>query len=335
MRFLSDNSYKRFSKEQVERADHTNIYDLALQRGYAVRNINTKLAEIRSQGGLDIDKLRNRWYCHSADDGGGPIQLLVFMEGFTWIEAVKELLNEEGEYKIYAPVEDVVEEYQKENFKLPEKNNTYKHVFAYLIKTRKIHQDIVNEFVDKKLIYENDKKSCVFVGYDNEEKVRYASIRSTSTAANAFRGEAKSSDKRFGFARRGSNHILTIMEAPIDLLSYLTLYKIHGLEKLIENDHLLSLGGVCDKALKQYLYDHPEITTIKIGLDNDKAGNKASSEIIQEYSSQYQVKRLRIKGKDFNEMLIQDVNEQIATRQIKNMEMKQQVDEEENELELA
>ena len=46
---------------------------------------------------------------------------------------------------------------------LPEKNDTYKHLFAYLIKARNIDKDIVAEFVDKKMIYEDRNKNCVFV----------------------------------------------------------------------------------------------------------------------------------------------------------------------------
>lgn len=316
MRAASAENYKRYTDEQIERANQTNIYELAKYRGYEVRDKSPKLAEIRYQGGLDLDRNNNKWYCHSTRKGGGPIQLVMYMEQCSWLEAVQDILNEEGA-EVFHPV--IQEEKTRKDFNLPNKNTTYRHMFAYLVKTRMIHPDIVNTFVKEHLIYENDKKSCVFVGMDRDKKPRYAAIRGTNTIGNSFKGEASGSDKRFGFARAGSNNILTIMEAPIDLLSYMTIYKIYRREKMIEKDHLLSLGGVSDVALEQYLYDHPEITEIKLGLDNDKAGNEACQKIYEKYSSQYQVTRIGMKGKDMNEILKEDIKRVLAMQEQERM----------------
>lgn len=38
---------------------------------------------------------------------------------------------------------------------LPEKNDTYKHLFAYLIKLRNIDKEVVSEFVDRQLFRGN------------------------------------------------------------------------------------------------------------------------------------------------------------------------------------
>lgn len=313
MRTTPTESYKRYTDEQIEQANQTNIYELAKYRGYEVRDKSPKLAEIRYQGGLDLDRNNNKWYCYSARKGGGPIQLVMYMEQCSWLEAVQNILNEEGAIEVFRPVTQ--EEKTRKDFKLPNKNTTYRHMFAYLVKTRMIHPDIVNAFVKEHLIYENDKKSCIFVGKDRENIPRYAAVRGTNTIGNAFKGEVTGSDKKFGFARAGSNNILTIMEAPIDLLSYMTIYKTHGREKLIEKDHLLSLGGVSDVALEQYLYDHPEITEIKLGLDNDKAGNEACQKIYEKYSSQYKIRRIKMNQKDMNEVLKKDIERMVARAQ--------------------
>ncbi|SFR77336.1 DUF3991 domain-containing protein [Anaeromicropila populeti] len=323
--------YKKYTQEQIDRADQTDLYELAKYRGYEVRDKSHKLAEIRHQGGLDINRNKNTWYCHSAQTGGGPIQLLIYMEGLSWLEAVQNILNEEGAYEVFIPNQEQDREKEtKENFQLPEKNTTYKHVFAYLVKTRKIHPDIVNEFVKNKLLYENDKKSCMFVGKDTEGKPRYAAIRGTNTVGTSFKGEAAQSDKRYGFARPGKNGVLTIFEAPIDVLSYMTIYKIHGLEKMIQDEHLLSLGGVSDIALEQYLYDHPEVTKIKMGLDQDEAGIEGCNKIAEKYADRYAVERIHMKEKDFNEVLIQDINRILAKQEIKRMQ-EQQLEQEELE----
>lgn len=304
---------RRFLDEQIERANRVNILELAKDRGYEVRTKTPKLAEIRHQSGLDLDLTRNKWYCHGARQGGGPIQLLMYMENLSWLESVQNILCEDGKIEVFHPQEK--KEKILKDFKLPDKNTSYRHIFAYLVKSRYIHKDVVSQFVKEKLIYENDKKSCVFVGFDTNRKPRYAAIRGTNTVGKQFKGEVSQSDKRFGFAREGTNNVLTVMEAPIDLLSYMTIYKIHGLEKLIEHEHLLSLGGVSDIALEQYLYDHSKVTMIQLALDNDKVGNEACNAIYEKYSSQYKVQRIHMNEKDMNEVLIKDLERMLAARQ--------------------
>lgn len=304
-------SYYKFSDADIEKANSISIVDWAKQQGYPVKD-DRRWAEIKGQGGLTIDKYNNRWYCHSQRKGGGPIQLVMHLNSLSWSDAMQELLGNEGSYEM-AP-RTAYKEPSKDNFQLPERNDTYKHIYAYLVKSRKIHPDVISEFVKKKLLYENTKKSCVFVGVNKEGLPKYANIRSTNTVGEAFKGEASLSDKRFGFARTGTNNVLTIMEAPIDVLSYMTIFKIHNLSHLIENDHLLSLGGVSDIALVQYLEDHQEITKIKLGLDNDEVGNDACNRIYQQYSYKYEIERIYIKEKDFNETLIKDI-EKLQLRQ--------------------
>ncbi|WP_143066299.1 DUF3991 domain-containing protein [[Clostridium] polysaccharolyticum] len=270
---------------------------------------------IPDMGGLIIDTRRNRWYQFSASTGGGPIQFLMELENMSWKDAVETLLNEEGEVNIvFKPSNSIKEE--KKDFRLPEKNDTYKHLFAYLVKTRMIHPKVVQQFVAKKLLYENKQHSCVFVGCDLEGTPRYASIRGTFTmqGKEAFKGEAAGSDKRFGFCRVGKGDTLFVCEAPIDVLSYMSIYKYRGLDSLIEQEHLLSLGCTADNALENYLQEHQKVTKIKLGLDNDKAGNEGCKAIFKKYSGQYQIQRIHMREKDMNEVLVTDMK-RIAARQ--------------------
>ncbi len=319
-------NYFIYSDEDIAKANSVSIVDIARDKKYEVKE-KGRWAEIKGQGGLSIDKLGNRWYCHTAYIGGGPIQLIMYLDGVTWQEAMAELLNGESSYSHHVPTKDNSEPDNKV-LDMPEKNDTYRHIFAYLVQTRKIHQEVVKEFVDKKLIYENSKRSCVFIGTDKNGTEKYASIRSTNTAGEPFKGEASGSDKRFGFAKTGTSDRLTIVEAPIDLLSFMSIYRYHGVQHLIQDDHILSLGGVSDVALKQYLRDHPEIKTIQLGLDNDKAGNEACNSIYKNYSEKYQIKRISFKEKDFNEVLKAD----LAAMNLKRAEQLQAQPLEENEL---
>ena len=86
----------------------------------------------------------------------------------------------------------------------------------------------------------------------------------------------KGSDKAFNFCYRGAGERLFVFEAPIDLLSFLCLFK-----KGWQKQSYLSLGGVGEKALLRFLSDRPDIQTVYLCLDSDEAGNDACSRLAE------------------------------------------------------
>lgn len=331
MRTTPTESYKRYTDEQIERANKINIVQLAKMYGYQVKE-KAKEARIPDMGGLIIDKDRNRWYCFSLHQGGGPIQFLMYLENMSWLESVETLLNEKGQLEVIRH-ENVKQEEPKQ-FVLPELNHSCRYVFAYLMKTRKIHPKVIQTFLHKGLIYESKQyHNCIFIGKDTKGVSRYAALRGTYTKGKeAFKGEAAGSDKRFGFHRVGTSNTLFVAESAIDVLSYISIYQYRNLERMIKRDHLLSLGGTTDIALEQYLFDHPEVTHIKLGLDNDRAGNEGCEQIKDKYSSNYEVERINIKEKDMNEVLIKDMKKRMEVKQYKQQ---QYVLQEEAEVEIV
>ena len=101
--------------------------------------------------------------------------------------------------------------------------------------------------------------NAVFVGRDEDGVPRYAHQRGT---AGNFRLDVKGSDKAFNFCYRGEGERLFVFEAPIDLLSFLCLFK-----KDWQKQSYLALGGVGDKALMCFLSDRPNIKTVYLCLD--------------------------------------------------------------------
>ena len=86
-------------------------------------------------------------------------------------------------------------------------------------------------------------------------------------------------------------------EAPIDLMSYLTLHR--------DTTNAVALCGLYDGALQTYLQAHPEIRRIALCLDADEPGQKAARQLQEKYQLQgyaVAVEKLRC-GKDWNEYL--------------------------------
>ena len=89
-----------------------------------------------------------------------------------------------------------------------------------------------------------------------------------------------------------------VFEAAIDLLSFIQLFP-----KDWKKRSYLSLGGVSSVALMTFLSECPQITSVFLCLDNDRAGNEACEKLAGEISEGYSVIRLKPSRKDWNEIL--------------------------------
>ncbi len=256
---------KRFTDEQIERAGRVDVVEYARSQGIGIKKSGLWY-KAQNMGGLYFHRGANTWHWETQDTGGkGAISLCMKLENKTWVEAVKTLLGEDME-PIRHSQDWKPEPEPPREFHLPDKNDTYRHVFAYLTKTRGIDSGILKEMVDKGYVYENTQKSCVFVGRDKEGIAKHASVRSTNTYGKAFKQDVPGSQKAFSFSISGTSRTLNVLEAPIDVLSYMSLQKIYGKEI---KDSYVALGGVASKALEQFLEDHKDIEKIRVCTDND------------------------------------------------------------------
>src|SRR5699024_1058850 len=91
--------------------------------------------------------------------------------------------------------------------------------------------DVTGFFFARGDIYEDAAHhNAVFVGRDEDGLPRYA--HSKGTAGN-FRPDVKGNDKAFNFCYRGEGDRLFVFEAPVDLLSFLCLFKRRGRSRAI------------------------------------------------------------------------------------------------------
>lgn len=289
---------RRFTQEQIDTANRKDILSVA-------RDLGMDLVERRGtykapgMGGLYITPSKNSFNCFSSgyqgekNHGGGPIQLVMFYNKCSFVEAVYYLLGVSAEQISIKRTKAK----KKRDIVIPEKAANYSHVYAYLTKNRKIARWVIDILIKEKLLYENNYHSCVFVGYDFEGNIKHCAIHGT-VDENAFKGEAENSDKKYAFHRSGITDTLHVFEAPIDGMSYLTFYPE------AKKDHLLALCCLADVNLQEYL-KHNKISSIIFHLDNDKWGNKQTETLLEVYGENYFVsdERPEKKYKDWNEML--------------------------------
>ena len=284
---------KRFSDEQLQRASSIDIVAMLQGQGEKLKKQGRVYRWLRYDSTV-ID--RNRWYRHSREIGGGPIQFMQHFYGMDFVEAVKYLLDgEEGAEFVQASRTPE----PKLPFTPPKLSKNMHRTFAYLIKTRKIDADIVQHFVNEKKIFETEEyHNAAFCGYDEKGEMKQMHLRST-LPGNRFFMDIDGSDKQYYFRHIGINSDVYVFEAPIDMLSYITMNK----ENWRESSYVC-LGGVAIDALKNVLNTNEQISKVYMCVDRDDAGDKTVKRIGDELNEMgYEWERIFPENKDWNEDL--------------------------------
>ena len=287
----------RFTDTEMQIARETDLPELLSHLGYQVKRVG----RFHTTAEMDSLRIKDRrtWYRYSERVGGDAITFLQQFCGKSFPEAVEYLLTFHGKARD-APIPQPKPISPKQKFSLPPRNADDRRVFAYLRK-RGIAAQVIRQFLNSGLLYEDaEHHNCVFVGKNSAGQVKYAGLRGTyDREGKGFRGDVTGSDKRVGFALpydRSSDQVF-VFEAPIDLMSYLTLHR--------NTPNALALCGLYDGALQAYLTDHPQIKRIELCLDADEPGQKAAQQLQEKYQLQgyaVTVEKPRC-GKDWNEYL--------------------------------
>lgn len=254
----------------------------------------------------------NEWYDHKNQEGGGPISFLQKQLNYSYQEAVLTLLGRRAERPSPRPCDtprETVPEKPAE-FRLPEANHNMRRVYAYLIKQRHIVPAIISHFAHERTLYESceflgdppmEIHNAVFVGRDKDGTPRHAHKRSLNTFGTSYKGNMDGSDPACSFCHIGTSDRLFVFEAPIDLLSFLTLHP-EGWEA----HSYVALCGVSEHAMLSRLRDNPHLRTVVLCLDNDVGGIDATDRLVDilRENGYGQLGRIRSTYKDFNEDLV-------------------------------
>lgn len=262
--------YVYFTDEQKQRANAVDLVDFLHRQGEKLLKSGR---EKRLASDHSITVRGNQWFDHASEKGGCAIDFVQMFYGKSFPDAVTMLLNgEQGQ--AYRPSEQRRPEPPKP-FVLPEAHSDMRRVYAYLTKTRCIDREVVSFFAKAKMLYEDSKyHNAVFVGFDQDGIARHAHKRGTYTQGEPFKGNIDSCDPRYSFHYTGRSDTVYVFEAPIDLLSFLSLY-----QKDWQQHSYVALCGVSEHALLQLLSEQPQVQKIGLCLDNDKAGIKARERI--------------------------------------------------------
>ena len=299
--------------EQIDKARSIPVLEY-LQRYEPNNLISTAPGEYRlkDHDSLKISNNKFNWFSRGIG-GSNAIDYLVKVRGVEFKDAVRALV---GDYttipytadkpppKLSKPPGD------ERIFTLPHANSHNSDVITYLA-GRSIDSGIIYDCINRKLLYQNTKMACVFVGYNNQNAPAYACERGMqsdykkdvpgSNKAYSFRMPPKTSDTH----GQQACERLYVFEGAVDCLSHASIEAISGVDW---NGHRLSLGGVSSKALNTFLESNPQIRSVYLCLNNDKPGKDATERICKELLDKYSHIQIYVApppiGNDYNDTLI-------------------------------
>ena len=307
---MASNRYVQFDPAVIEQARQIDLLSY-LQR-YEPGNLKRVAGNVYCTREHDSLKISNgKWYWWSRGFGGfSALDYLMKVREFSFVEAVQTLTGDMGDWK---PPPPAVKKDEPKVLLLPPRNKDSDRVLQYLF-GRGIDYAIVQDCIADGTIYESaDYHNAVFIGKDESGNPKYAACRGTM---GSFKRDASGSDKRYSFRllAREPTHTVHLFEAAIDVLSYATYLKCEGKDYKAAN--LLSLSGVYQPkkelaesripiALTTFLSAHPQIKTICLHLDNDKAGRLCTAALKELLQKDYKIVDAPPPvGKDVNDFLM-------------------------------
>lgn len=288
--------YINFTKEQREQARRTDLANFLISQGEQVKRSGSEYEWL--DGSQKVTIRGHLWYHQYEQIGGDAVDFVRRFYNKDYAEAVEMLLNNcDGQIITSPPIEK-----RHKPFELSPRNDRMSRVFSYLLLTRGIDKDVLYEFVRKEMLYESaDFHNAVFVGYDSNGKPRHAHKRGTVTS-NSYKGNVAGSQPEFSFHWHGTSDKIFLFEAPIDMLSYISMQKAKDLQKVLTRENELKYNktlerelavvacrweehsyatscSVSDRVLFQCLKDNPNIKNVYLCFDNDEAGQTANKRI--------------------------------------------------------
>ena len=263
--------------------------------------IEHKLIYYDGTGKHDSITIRgSKWFDHKNQTGGRAIKFMQEFYDMDFQTAVQELLGQRVTPLSHSPPKAIAKEEKKE-FRLPQANTNMHRVYAYLIKQRFISADIITYFAKQHTLYEDKTHhNAVFVGLNEKGVPKQAHKRSTNSVGGTFRITCGGSDTRYSFAHFGEDERLYVFEAPIDMLSFLTLYPNDW-----QKHSCIAMNGVYENAVLTALKNHSNLSEVILCVDNDEGGIEAVDRLrdILNKNGYSNVKRLAPPYKDWNEVL--------------------------------
>ena len=275
------------TKQQRYLAGRTDLVALLRSRGETLKRLGSEWEWKFHDERVTIRN--NVWFDQYTQKGGDAVDFFRYFYGESEEQAAAMLLNcsvadLEKLPACSPPMSSRPKLEEPKQLEIPPANKDMRRVFAYLCQTRGIAPEVVSAFARKGLLYESAKHhNAVFVGRDEQGKIRHLHARGTLTGSH-FRQTLPGSEKAYSFHWQGVSGKLYAFEAPVDMLSYISLHPEGW-----QNHTYVALCGVSAAPIHHLLETQPQIGEVTLCLDSDEAGHNAARRIADELLREWNV----------------------------------------------
>ncbi len=303
MRFI------KFTEEEKQSANEVNLVDYlkSINEDMYIRGNTYFLKNINGVSVID-----NKWYDHYNKKGGLAVTFLKEFYGYSYTQAVVELLGEKNIKSLQKnksqkvinrnnSTKNVNNVEETKTFTLPHIANNNEIAYNYLLKKRFLKEEVLDYFFSNNLIYQSkDYNNVVFIGTDEKKQPKFACAKGTCNKNFSQTIKNSNSDYSFNYTNAKAE-TLFVFESPIDMLSLISEFEMW------RDFNYIALDGITSKPLLHFLKNNKNITEIYLCLDNDVAGIEGNQKLTEELiKHKYDLNRIHIfqsKYKDWNEDL--------------------------------
>lgn len=288
--FIANNrqDFYQVKNQQMREAIVANVSILSIAEELGLTPVRKgHYYSLKEHDSVRIDPQKNCYWRNSVSMGGRSSQsgsVIDFMRNFSGrsMGEVMKDLSERVKDTHYEPVSKEMSRISKQpkehgELILPESSYNMRRVYAYLAKTRMIDPDIIQDFVDRKMLYQDTYGNCVFVSRDENSQPIFACKRGTNTERR-FLADVSNSDYSKGFYINNHADKVVVTESVIDAMSVMQILDSKGMDYKSFN-YLPLAGATKFESLINQVRERSEVREVYLALDNDKAGRENMEEI--------------------------------------------------------
>lgn len=283
--FIAENRKDFYAVRNQEVRDNIcasiSILSIAQELGFTATKVGHYYS-LKEHDSVRIDTQKNCFWQNSQGDsghgkGGSVIDFMKTFSGRSMADIMIDFTNrvKGNDYELnpsIRPNKTIKQDKGQSvprKLKLPEMAPNMRCVYAYLTKSRYINSEIVQDFVDRKMLYQDNNRNCVFVARDEKNEPVFACKRGTNTFKR-FVGDVANCNYEKGFYINNNANKLIVTESVIDAMSVMQIIDAKG-QDYHDYNYLPLAGATKFECLINQLKEHP-VTDLYLGLDNDKAG---------------------------------------------------------------
>jgi len=203
-----ENYSQRFTQDQIRQARQTNIVEYLSDRGVQLEQTGANSYRLIDHDSLVITDNMFNWF--SKGVSGNALDFVQVYYNLDFKSAMAELLNNQSTNR--GVPKEKIKTVNSFNFKDFTLDNEMAQARAYLSQIRKIDIALVDELINKKLIYqEKNKNNIVFPIYENNDIV---GAELCGTLSNfRFKGVAEGSKYGVGYNVRRGDTVAIVLKA--------------------------------------------------------------------------------------------------------------------------